>query len=661
MEASIKTLPGRPEPLGLTHLQGVANFSLFSAHATKATLCLFWSGKEEPDAQIPMQGPYIGIWHVAIEALPKGASYAYRLEGKDESFDPNRLLSDPYARAYSSFYPWADFSKPRLPFLSACDPLPSFDWQGIEPPHLPLEDLVIYEMHVRGFTIDSSSGISAPGTFTGLIEKIPYLQKLGITAVELMPVFEFDETHSHHAHPETKQPLVNYWGYSPLNFFLPMSRFAKLPENAATEFKTMVRELHRAGIEVILDVVYNHTPEEHDYVASYRGIDRETYYMLNESGEDKNYSGCGNTFQVNGAPGLRIILDSLRYWTREMKVDGFRFDLASILTRGEDGKPLADPPILKTIAKDPILKKVKLIAEPWDAAGLYQAGQFPKWGHWSGWNGHYRDHVRRFIKGTNSESGSFANALTGSEKSYGPVNTPLSSINFITSHDGYSLYDLVSYMDKHNEANGEDNHDGTNCNDSWNGGVEGPTDDTHIQEFRDRQMRNFWLALLLSQGIPMFHMGDEIAHTCRGNNNPYAQDNEINWFSWKESEKHEEKQRFVSSLITFRKMNKILHRKKFLKPSDIEWHGHTPSKPNWNDESRFVAYTLRDEKQQIYIAFNAHFEPATITLPSEHRWRLVVNTALPWNNHHLHAPEEGDELDATIEMLPYSSLIAIAR
>ncbi len=648
METKIKISSGTHEPLGLSYQLGAANFAVFSAHAAKATLILYWEGKR---IEIAMEGPYIGIWHVAVEGLPKGASYAYR-------FDDGPPVSDPYAKAYSSLYKWGDFSTPRLPFLCSCEPLPPFDWQEVAKPKIPLENLVIYEMHVRGFTQDPSSRVAHPGTYLGAIEKIPYLKQLGVNAVELMPIFEFDETHMVNVHPKTGKRLVNYWGYSPLSFFLPMSRYASKPERAAEEFKTFVREMHRSGIEVILDVVYNHTPENKDYISSYRGIDRASYYMLDEKGVDRNYTGCGNTFQSNTPVGLRLILDSLRYWTTEMHIDGFRFDLASILTRNPKGKPLADPPILKMIAKDPVLKGVRLIAEPWDAAGLYQVGQFPKWGAWSGWNGSYRDHVRRFIKGTDQEAGPFATALCGSEPSYGPVHTPLSSINFITAHDGFSLCDLVSYQDKHNEENGEKNRDGSNSNDSWNCGVEGETKDPAICGLRERQMRNFLLALFFSQGIPMLLMGDEIGHTRKGNNNPYVQDNEINWFHWDLCAERKKRLEFVSSLIAFRKEHKALHRKEFFTSADIDWHGVLPGKPDWG--SRLVAFSLKDPDAPLYVAFHAGYAETEVTLPPGKTWKEIVDTNLPWDRHCLNRPKEGRTLEKTVKLAPYSALVAIA-
>jgi isoamylase/glycogen operon protein len=423
----------------------------------------------------------------------------------------------------------------------------------------------------------------------------------------------------------------------------------------------MVRELHRAGIEVILDVVYNHTGEGNNYQVSLRGLDQSQYFMIDENGNDLNFTGCGNTFQCNSEMSRKIILDSLRYWVQEMHVDGFRFDLASILTRGDNGHPLSNPPVLKDMADDPVLKNIKLIAEPWDAAGLSRVGQFHTWGDWSEWNGSFRDHVRSFIKGTENETGYFASSLCGSEPTY-PGGRPQSGVNFITAHDGFCLRDLVTYQSKHNIDNGENNRDGADHNLSWNCGAEGPTQDLHIHELRERQMRNFWLALLLSQGIPMILMGDEMGHTRKGNNNPYVQDNEINWFNWKIMEQNLSIVRFVSSLISFRKRHPVLRKKHFLKSDEIAWHGHIPDHPDWKSHSRFIAYSLNDE-HPLYIAFNANFHHASVQLPSlsnNQKWKIIVNTAEPWDSHRLDSPEKASSIDFHIDMLPHSAILAKA-
>ena len=645
---------GKPDPLGVTVNDRATNFSIYAPKAKKLTLCLFWSSSSQPDAEIPLNGPNRGIWHIEIQNIPAKTAYIYRLN--DET-----LLSDPYARSFASFYRWADFAHIRLPFLCQIEPPSCFDWQGVRSPKIPMEELIVYEMHIRGFTIDPSSRVHAPGTFAGVIEKIDYLKKLGINAVELMPIYEFDETHAPKVYSATKIERINYWGYNPISFFIPMSRFAIQPKEAINEFKTMVRELHRAGIEVHLDVVYNHTGEGQDQLISMRGFDKTEYYMLDENDLDRNFTGCGNTFQTNTKMGRKIILDSLRYWVEEMHIDGFRFDLASILTRDADGHPLDNPPLLKAIADDKILKNTKLIAEPWDAAGLDLVGQFHKWGHWTEWNSSFRDHVRKFIKGTENETGHFATSLTGSQLTY-PAGNPQSGINFITAHDGFCLRDLVTYQHKHNIENGENNRDGSDQNYCWNCGAEGPTQDIKIHELRERQLRNFWIALLLSQGIPMILMGDEIGHTRKGNNNPYTQDNEINWFDWKIKKHNDSMFQFVSSLIDFRKRHPILRKKHFLKEEDIIWHGHTPNQPDWKPHSRFIAFTLNDD-HLLYVAFNADFHPAQVSLPllpEKQRWKQIINTKEAWDSHHLNANDDGPSIGPIVEMSPYSALIAKA-
>ncbi len=505
-------------------------------------------------------------------------------------------------------------------------------------------------MHVRGFTRHTSSSCAHPGTYLALIEKIPYLKKLGINAVELMPIFEFDETHSKYINPENQEPLPNYWGYNSLHFFAPMRRYAVA--DPISEFKTLVRELHRNGICILLDVVYNHTGEgkEKEYAVNFRGIDNASYYIVDESGAYKDYAGCGNTVNGNFPPVQEFIIDSLRYWAGEMGVDGFRFDLAACLLRDPQGNPIDNSPLIQAISQDPLLSQKKLIAEAWDATGLYLIGKFPQWGRWKDWDGPYRDRVRRFIKGTSGYAGLFATALCGNEPIYSASKTPLSRIHFVTCHDGYSLCDLVSYECKHNRANGENSRDGGNQNDSWNCGVEGFTADSAITALRERQMRNFFLALFTSQGIPMLLMGDEYGHTRRGNNNPYGQDNELNWFLWNEVQS--DKLSFVSGLIAFRKNHKQFTQPHFLKPTDITWHGETPKTPNWSSSSRLVACSLKN----IYLAFNANYLSAPMQLP-EADWRVVVDTTKPWANHHLLNPTSGEKSDMHIEMAPHSGIL----
>lgn len=620
----MKLVAGNPNPLGYSIWKNIANFALYSFHAEQVILGLF-NKESNPIKEIPLNRTG-DIWHIGIEDLPQGLEYAYRCEGPKELFyNPKIWLIDPYAKIVQT-----DRAKAASP-----DP---FDWQNDQPPKIPHAELIIYEMHVRGFTKHSSSNVSHPGTYLGVVEKIPYLKKLGVNAVELMPIFRFDET-------LTKTGTrVNYWGYNPLHFFAPMNWYAS--KDPVLEFKTLVRELHKAGIEVILDVVYNHTGEEDrkSYYVNFRGIDNSVYYLVDKKGNYRNYTGCGNTLNTNHPIVQKLILDSLHYWIEEMHVDGFRFDLASIFTRDPDGHPIEHPPILEAIQKDPIISKVKLIAEPWDAAGLYQLGYFPKCGPWSEWNGRYRDIVRRFIKGTDAKAGVFASALCGSEMIYRSSKTPLSSINFITAHDGFTLSDLVTYQNKHNYDNGEGNRDGNSQNDSWNCGSEGPTDDLKVNALRERQMRNFLLALFVSQGIPMLLMGDESGHTRNGNNNPYVQDNEINWFLW--DKQNPKMFQFVSSLIAFRKELPDLRHTQFLTDGDVEWFTH------WDPSSRLVAFMLKGSPP-LYIAFNAHFEPATIELPSGN-WHTLVNTSEDWLFHQKNSP-----VITKVELLPYSSLLAI--
>jgi isoamylase/glycogen operon protein len=649
---------GNDSPLGFSSQNGRANFALFSKHAARVILGLFSSDKAKPEREIPMMRTN-DVWHIALEKLPEGTSYAFRCEGPHDEkhgffFKPGLWLADPCARVLNTAALWGAREKS---YLAKAALPPPFDWEGVEPPRIPFRDLVIYEMHVRGFTRHPSSETKHPGTFLGVIEKIPHLKKLGINAVELMPVFEFDEIHCKDTQPQTGEPLTNYWGYNSLFFFSPMKRFAASESDASPieEFKTMVRELHRNGIEVILDVVYNHTGEgkEKDYYVNFRGIDNNVYYMMDSEGNYRDYSGCGNTVNCNHPAVQRYILESLRYWAEEMRVDGFRFDLASIFTRGQDGQPIDSPPIVSAISKIP---NVKLIAEAWDAAGLYQVGLFPnKWGSWSDWNGRYRDAIRRFIKGTDGLAGLFADALCGSESIYAPSKTPLSSLNFITAHDGYSLRDLVTYQIKHNYENGEMNRDGNNQNDSWNCGAEGPTQDPKIAALREKQMRNFFLALFLSQGVPMLLMGDEYGHSRRGNNNPYVQDNEVNWFLWNLLEKNEKIFSFVSSLVAFRKKHPSFRRASFLTKSDVDWHGAAPLHPDWSDHSRLVAFTLKGTPS-FYIAFNADFRSSKIDLPKSNRWREIVFSPRDWGEHHLDSP--GPPLESPLELPPYSALLA---
>ncbi len=621
------TTPGNPAPLGLSQSGNITNFAISSCHAEKIILGLFQQDSR-PIKEFSLHRT-ADRWHIGIADLPDGLSYAYRCEGPEKLlYQPGTWLTDPYAKII------------RQKKAKATVPAP-FNWQDDTPPRIPLADLIIYEMHIRGFSKHSSSKVKHPGTYLGMIEKIPYLKRLGINAVELMPIFGFDHSYIKHIHSDAKEKRVNYWGYNPLHFFCPTDWYAV--DDPVHEFKMLVRELHKQNIEVILDVVFNHTGEEDNksYYVNFRGIDNATYYLLGPDGKYLNFTGCGNTLNTNHPIVQTLILDSLRYWIEEMHVDGFRFDLASILTRDSAGHPLSHPPILQAILEDPVICQVKLIAEPWDAAGLYQIGSFPKWGPWSEWNGKYRDIARKFIKGTNAKARLFGDALCGSEKIYHSSKTPLSSVNFITAHDGFTLRDLVTYQQKHNYENGEANRDGSDHNDSWNCGHEGPTDDSKINELRERQMRNFLLALFISQGIPMILMGDEYGHTRHGNNNPYVQDNEINWFLW--DQENPKMLSFFSSLIAFRAKHPHLHRTRFLTDLDVEWFN------SWDDRSREVAFLVKGTPS-LYVAFNANYLPCRIDLPKGD-WHLVIHTEEDWIFH------QNGPLRTHIELPPYSAVL----
>ena len=651
----ISLYPGMPSPLGFSVQDGLANFAIFSSHASNVILGLKKEGKVTEIALNRSQN----VWHIGIGPLDENWEYAFRVDGPNDPsrgylFDAKIWLADPRAQTPSTPIQWgikekSIWSKCRLP--------QPFDWENIKKPKIPFSDLVIYEMHVRGFTRHSSSNVSHPGTFLGIIEKIPYLKTLGINAVELMPIFEFDETHCKNCDPNTKASLVNYWGYSPLFFFAPMRRYAC--DDAIKEFKTLIKTLHANGIEVILDVVYNHTGEGKatDSRCHFRGLDNPVYYMVDETGRYRDFTGCDNTFNSNHPIVAQLILDSLIFWVEEMQVDGFRFDLAAVHVRGVDGRAMKHPPLLEAIAKNPVLQETKFIAEGWDASGLYMVGSFPHFGPWTVWNGQFRDQVRNFIKGTDGACARFGDVISGSEFLYEGYG-PLRSINFITAHDGFSLSDLVSYNQKHNLSNGEKGKDGNNQNLSWNCGVEGPTQDPNIRDLRERQKRNFLLSLFLAQGVPMLLMGDEYGHTRKGNNNPYVQDNEINWFLWDELEKNRDIFDFVANLIAFRKTHSSLRRCRFLRDADISWHGIEPNSPDWSESNRFVAYTLH-ASPSLYIAFNADFREKQVTLP-EGPWIELICTKRPWKEHNLKLANRDFIKNQSIKLIPYSAVVLIA-
>jgi glycogen operon protein len=533
-----------------------------------------------------------------------------------------------------------------------------FDWEGDVPPAVPLAETIIYELHVRGYTQHPSAGVRHPGTFLGLCEKIPYLKSLGVTAVELMPVLEFDD--HVHTHPTTGEVLCNYWGYSPLSYFAPRASYAARAGQQVREFKEMVRTFHRAGLEVILDVVYNHTCEgdEHGPTVSFRGLDNAVYYLLDRDGRYYNFSGCGNTFNCNHPVARDLILDSLAYLVAELHVDGFRFDLAAILGRGAGGKVLEEPPLIQHIAEHPVLAGTKLIAEAWDAAGLSQMGKFPAWGRWAELNGWFRDDVRRFVRSEPGAAAAVAKRICGSLDLYGDSSRhPYHSVNFVTCHDGFTLNDLVSYNLKHNLANGENNRDGWDHNFSYNCGHEGPTTDPHVNALRQRQMRNLLTLLFISQGVPFLLMGDEFGRTQRGNNNAYCQDNEIAWVDWDLAEKNAGLLRFTRMLIALRRRHFALTREQFV--NRVSWHGARVGDPDWTGQKRTLAFQIhgRHGKADLYVLFNAHWEWQKFALPpcrSPWQWRRLVDTNLP-------APEDIVEEKDAVAIRPADHYVAAPR
>jgi isoamylase/glycogen operon protein len=630
---------GHPQPLGNKQLENGINFSIFSKNANDVTLCFFLNNFEFPIIKIPLDKAINktgDIWHIFIHDLPNDYLYTYQIDGETDingnAFESSKFLLDPYAKAVY----WGSKNKiQRGPIFGVISEESTFEWEETKNPKIPMNELIIYEMHVRGFTQDESSGVNNKGTFLGVIEKIPYLLELGINAIELMPIQEFNEKEYRKSSPLNNEPLCDYWGYSSLNFFSLNTLYAsgKDYHSPLREFKTMVRELHRYGIEVIIDVVFNHTGEGNILgpTISFKGIDNSIYYILDSNDEYYNFSGCGNTFNCNHPVVANLILDALRYFVLETKVDGFRFDLATILNRDKFGQPQKIAPLVEYISQDPILAKVKLIAEPWDAAGFYQVGNFyPNDIRWSEWNGRYRDTIRSFFNGINRNAGKFATRISGSQDLY-HLRAPFSSINFITSHDGFSLYDLVSYNHKHNLENGEENRDGLNHNISWNCGSEGTTLDENILKLRQKQMKNFHFTLMISQGVPLIYMGDEYGHTKDGNNNTWCQDNKLNWFLWGQLEQNSGFFRFYRKMIEFRKNHSVFRKKTFLTDRDVIWHGIYPYEPNFNANYGLLSFTLIDNitNENLYIAINSENYAINIVIPiptKTHEWHLIINT-----------------------------------
>jgi glycogen operon protein len=647
---------GSPHPLGARVAVDGAGFSVFSRNARRVEL-LFYDDVDatEPTRVIPLDPKFnrtYHYWHTFVPGVRAGQIYAYRAHGSADGpvggrFDGDKVLIDPYGRAVAvpADYRRAAAAAPGRndahAFKSVVTDVDAYDWEGDAPLRRPFAQTILYELHVAGFTRHPSSGVAPErrGTYAGLIEKIPYLADLGITAVELLPVFQYD--------PQTAPSgLTNYWGYEPVSMFAPHLGYSarRDPLGVLDEFRDMVKALHRAGIEVILDVVFNHTAEdgEHGPTLSLRGLDSSVYYMLDAEGRFANYSGTGNTLNANQSIVRRMIIDSLHYWVEVMHVDGFRFDLASILSRGEDGQPLPAPPVLWDIESDPVLAGTKLIAEAWDAAGLYQVGTFVG-DSWKEWNGKFRDDVRAFVRGDPGMVPRLADRLLGSPDLYGgSPREPEQSINFITCHDGFTLADVVSYDGKHNEANGEGNRDGSDHNLSWNCGVEGPTDDPEIRALRLRQMKNFLAINLLSLGAPMLTMGDEVCRTQRGNNNAYCQDNEISWFDWTDVTRNAEIHRFVRMLIAIRGIRESVSNEHHLtlaelvRRADIRLHGVHLDQPDLSYPSRSLALTAQSLSGDLlmHFAISAHSEPLEFELPTLPAWATsgwlrIIDTSRP--------------------------------
>ena len=633
--------------------KGGVLFSIPSKTDISIELLIYRPGCASPFIRAPLEKT-CDIWQVFVPDLTIPYEYSYIVDGHE--------IIDPYSKELSQTSKWKDR---RVSMRSASYSNP-FDWQGVVKPNLPLNELIIYEMHVRGFTKDPSSQVTAPGKFTAIIEKIPYLKNLGITAVELMPIYAFNEK-EYTLEVDNGISYCNFWGYSSIHFLAPMGRFGTDPLLTLTEFKELIRALHKEKIEVILDVVYNHTAEgnEDGPIYNLKALDKSSYYLLDKEGTFLNYSGCGNTVAANDPLTRELLLESLRYWANECQVDGFRFDLASILTRGPGGAVLQPAPLLEEMIKDPLLMDVKLIAEPWDSAGLYQLGLFPRLGFDAEWNGRYRDNVRKFIKGTDGLSSAFATAFCGSTDLYFDIGRPTCSINFITAHDGFTMRDLVSYNTKHNEDNGEHNKDGSNDNESYNYGEEGETSDPSILELRTRQIKNFFVALFCSQGIPMLVMGDEYGHTKKGNNNTWCMDDERNWFSWEEASQNEILISFVSKLIDFRKKQPLLHANYYYNKKEIFWHGKEPNAPDWSAKNRFVACSLFDIKlgDELYIAFNSSPESLKVRLPVSlegHRWQKVIDTSAIPPDDFLTSTSPYILYEETLVIPSYTSIVLMA-
>jgi len=689
--------PGRPTHFGATPTPGGCDFALFTKHARSVSLVFFDEASGPPSRRIDLGPDHRtgDVWHVHVPGVGHGQLYGWVVdgpwdpEGAGHRFNKNKLLLDPYAKAVVGGYDWnraeaysydrygpeGDLGFSNLDnFATAPKAVvvsDDYDWEGVRSPARPLKDSVIYETHLRGLTRDDSSGTAHPGSYQALVEKIPYLKDLGVTAVELLPVHEFNPRENVKTNPENGEPLANFWGYSTVNFFSPAAWFASDGDGrtAVREFKDLVKALHRAGLEVILDVVYNHTAEGNEYgpTVSVRGLDNSVYYMLDRGRHYLNYSGCGNTLNCNHPVVTRLILDSLRHWVVEYHVDGFRFDLAAILGRGDGGEWVPSYSVLNDIALDPVLAGTKIIAEGWDAGGLFKVGGFPE--GWAEWNSHFRDDVRSALKSDSGALPGFATRLAGSSDLFhGGHRKPWHSINFITAHDGFTLADLVAYNQKHNWANAEDNRDGNPWNLSWNCGVEGVTRDPEVLALRRRQSRNFLTTLLVSQGTPMLQAGDEFGFTKWGNNNTYCHDNRLNWLDWTLVEKHRDLVDFVRFLTALRRDHPALRRDTFLTgDGDVEWFSPEGG-ADWSPEARSLAVRLSGQSRHtggpegpdLWMAFHFHWERREFQLPPARkgrRWVLAVDT---YREPGFFA-SEGPELAGRMVLGPRSIAIAVEK
>lgn len=686
--AGFPVRPGIYDLNGATPLQNGVNFTIHTCGGTSCELLLFHRAQEEPFAVLPFPEAYkIGdVYSMIVYGLNIDEfEYAYRVDGpycpeKGLLFDKNKILLDPYAKAVAGQRTWGIRWDHTYHARVVKD---RFDWGDMPQSKKELCDLIIYELHVRDFTHHPSSGVQHRGTFSGLMEKIPYLKELGINAVELMPIFEFDEIMNSRT-VDGKQ-LLECWGYNTVGFFAPNSSYAAANEHnqEGTELKTLIKALHDNGIEVILDVVFNHTAEgnEKGNTFSFKGFDNNIYYMLTPDGNYYNFSGCGNTLNCNHPVVQQLILECLRYWTINYRVDGFRFDLASILGRNEDGSPMNNPPLLRTLADDSILSNVKLIAEAWDAGGLYQVGSFPASGRWAEWNGRYRDSLRSYLKGDSWNAWDAAWSISGSGDLYGGYydNTHSnyagynSCVNFLTCHDGFTLYDLYAYNDKHNEANGWNNTDGANDNRSWNCGVEGETDDPEVLSLRRRMIRNACAVLMCSRGTPMFLAGDEFGNTKFGNNNSYCQDNITSWLDWRMLEKNKDLFEFFKFMIAFRKKHPVIHKQlptSVCGMDPIHTHNLNAEETDIPRDARtfcvsFAGYDKEKGKDDlIYVAVNTFWEDVTITLPNLHgrgAWHLSVNTYGDGNGHYCYPEGQEVRIDRSFVMRPRSVAVFTGR